>query len=207
MKRHKIGSGGQSQIVGVVLLTLVMIVMIGITYMWGMPLVEKQKDTVKVSNMEKFIKELDDKIKDVAKNGGTQKIEISSIPGEMKMMDQGISDRIELVTTTTGTDIAVGTEIYIRGDNRGEVPIGNDPGVIKILLSDLGSDSYKTEMTLYYRNLTGSSSVYIMDIRGMGKDTISGEGHSIIISEGDKTSVEYEGDKAIYKTNVNLRFE
>lgn len=207
MKRHKIGSGGQSQIVGVVLLTLVMIVMIGITYMWGMPLVEKQKDTVKVSNMEKFIKELDDKIKDVAKNGGTQKIEISSVPGEMKMMDQGISDRIELVTTTTGTDIAVGTEIYIRGDNRGEVPIGNDPGVIKILLSDLGSDSYKTEMTLYYRNLTGSSSVYIMDIRGMGKDTISGEGHSIIISEGDKTSVEYEGDKAIYKTNVNLRFE
>ncbi len=207
MERRSVGFKGQSQIVGVVLLTLVMIVMIGITYMWGMPLVEKQKDTVKISNMEKFVKELDDKIKDVAKNGGTQKIEIPTIPGEMRMVDQGINDRIELVTTTAGTDIATGTDIYLRGDERSEVPIGNDPGVIKVLLSELGRDSYKTEITLYYRNLTGSESVYIMDIRGMGRDTISGEGHSIIVSEGDEIPVEYEGSRAVYRTNVNLRFE
>ena len=53
-----IGRRGQSQLIGVVLLTLIMITMIGITYMWGMPLIEKQKDTVKVSNVERMMKEL-----------------------------------------------------------------------------------------------------------------------------------------------------
>lgn len=207
MKRHSVGFRGQSQIIGVVLLTLVMITMVGVTYMWGMPLVEKQKDTVRTSNAEKFIKELDDRIADVAKNGGTQKIEIPSIPGEIRMVDQGFNDMIGMETTTTGTDIATGTEIYLRGDSRAEVSIGNNPGVIKILSTDLGENIYRFEMTLFYRNLTGSESVYIIDLRGLGRDTISGEGHSVIISEGGEMPVQRDGSRDVYITTVNLRFE
>ena len=207
MKRHGIGPRGQSQIIGVVLLTLIMIVMIGVTYMWGMPLVEKQKDTVRTSNAEKFVRELDDRIKDVAKNGGTQRIEIPSIPGELRMVDQGVNDKIELETPTTGTDIATGIDIYLRGDERDEVSIGNEPGVIKILSTDLGGNSYRFDMTLYYRNLTGSESVYMIDLRGLGRDMVSGEGHSVIVSEGGEMPVERDGSRSVYTTVVNLRFE
>lgn len=201
------GSRGQSQLIGVVLLTLVMITMIGITYMWGMPLIEKQKDTVKVSNAEKFMKELDDKISDVAKNGGSQKIEVPSVPGEIRIFDVGTSDRIEMNTMTAGTDIATGVEIYIRGDSDIETSIGNEPGVIKVLSTELGENSYSVEMTLYYRNLTGSESVYIIDLSGLGRDTISGEGHSVIISEGDEVPVVHETNRDVYRTRVNVRFE
>ncbi|UCG95247.1 MAG: hypothetical protein JSV92_04355 [archaeon] len=201
-----LGSWGQSQIIGVVLLTLVMITMVGITYMWGMPMIEKQKDTVKISNLERFMKELDDKIQTVAKNGGNQRLESPSVPGELSMFDSGINDRIELKIQTSGLDIAKQTDIYLRGTEEGEVPIGNTPGVIKVYVSEM-SDAYDVNMTLYYRNLTGSGSVYLIDLVGLGRDNIIGEGHNIVISEGNEVPVKKESGISVYTTRINVRFE
>lgn len=198
---------GQSQIVGVVLLTLVMITMIGITYMWGMPLIEKQKDVVRVSNVEKLMKELDSKIQNVAKNGGTQRIDSPNIPGNLKMIDYGIDDRFELVVQTTGTDMVTEMDIYLKGDVNDEVPIGNEPSVLKAISNELGDDVYSVNMTLYYRNLTGSKSVYIIDLLSLGRDSISGDGHRIIISEGDQIPMTQEGERTVYTTRINVRFE
>jgi hypothetical protein len=201
-----LGPRGQSQIIGVVLLTLVMITMVGITYMWGMPMIEKQKDTVRVSNVERFMKELDDKIQTVAKNGGNQRLESPNVPGELKMFDSGTDDRIELKVATSGLDIATDTNIYLRGSEEGEVPIGNTPGVIKVFASEM-NDAYDINMTLYYRNLTGSESVYLIDLVGLGRDSIGGEGHNIVISEGDEVPVKDENGISVYTTRINVRFE
>ena len=200
-------SKGQSQLIGVVLLTLVMITMIGITYMWGMPLIEKQKDTVRVSNMERFMKELDESVQNVAKNGGIQKIESPGIPGEVKILDQGINDMIVAEFQTTGTDIATGTDIYLRGNDLMEVPIGAEPGVLKVLSEGMGGDTYGVTISLYYRNLTGSESVYVIDLVGLGRDSIVGENHVITVSEGDEVPVTTENGKNVYITRINVRFE
>jgi len=202
----KSGSEGQSQIIGVVLLTLVMITMVGITYMWGMPMIEKQKDTIRISNMERLMKELDDKIQEVAKNGGAQKLETPDIAGEVIMVDQGIKDRIELRTITTGVDVAMDTDIYLRGNEENEVPIGNEPGVIKVKATG-SNEAYDVEMDLYYRNLTGSESVYIIDLVGLGRDKISGENHIITISRGVEMPVIEENGVNVYTTKVNVRLE
>ncbi|MCK4634561.1 MAG: hypothetical protein KAT37_01685 [Candidatus Aenigmarchaeota archaeon] len=203
IKRFK----GQSQIIGVVLLTLVMITMIGITYMWGMPLIEKQKDVVRVSNVERFMKELDNKIQNVAKNGGTQRIDNPNIPGELKIIDYGTNDRIELIVQTTGTDMATEMDIYLKGDDNDEVSIGNEPSVLKVISNELGDNAYSVNMTLYYRNLTGSKNVYIIDLLSLGRDVISGDGHRIVISEGDHVPMMQEGERAVYTTIINVRFE
>lgn len=200
---------GQSQLIGVVLLTLILITMIGITYMWGMPLIEKQKDTVKVSNAERLIKELDKKIQNVVKNGGTQKIDNPNIGGTLKLIDTGINDRIELRVQTTGTDIATGKDIYLRGNDEEEIYLGGEAGVIKVFSEDLGDNTYDVTMTLYYRNVTGSENIYLIDIFGLGRDSISGDGHSIIITEGDTPQgpVEERDGMDVYVTRVNIRFE
>jgi|GEM_PF-2251357 len=200
---------GQSNLISVVLLTLIMVTLVAITYMWGMPLVEKQKDTVKVSDAEKFMKELDDKIQNVIKNGGTQIIDNPKLPGTLKMIDNGINDAIELKFETTGTNIAIGQEIYLRGSEIGEIPLGEESGVIKVISNNVNDKKYEVNMTLYYRNVTGSKNIYTTDIYGLGRDMISGEKHRIIITEGEETTgpVGERDGKEIYVTKINLRFE
>ena len=99
---------GQSQVVVGVLLVLIMLILVGITYFWGIPLIQKQKDVVTVSNTERFLKELNRKIQDVAKNGGTQKISGFDIPGEFILEDN--EEKFILNFKTTGNIIATGKD-------------------------------------------------------------------------------------------------
>ena len=200
---------GQSQLIGVMLLTLILITMVGVTYMWGMPLIEKQKSAVQISNAEKLMKELDKKIQNVVKNGGTEKIENVEIPGTLRLIDDDINDMFVLKLETMGSDIATGKEIYLKGSAQKETYVGDEPGVLKVLSKEMGNRKYEVTMTLQYRNVTGSESIYIIDIFGLGRDIISGDNHNIIISEGEgqKGPVGEENGKSIYITKVNVRFE
>ena len=177
--------------------------------MWGMPLIEKQKSTVQVSNAERIIKELDKKIQDVIKNGGTQKLENINIPGILSLEDTELDDKIILKAETTGSDIAIGKDIYLKGDSEKSTYLGNEPSVVKVFSKDMGNEKYEITMTLYYRNVTGSENVYTIDIIGLGKEKISGDKHNIIITEGESPkgpSGIYQG-KSVYTTKINVRFE
>ncbi len=202
-------SKGQSQLIGVVLLTLIMITMIGITYMWGMPLIEKQKDTVKTSNAERLMKEINEKIQSVMKNGGTQRIENPNVPGTLSFVDNGTDDIFRINLQTTGTDIATGKKIYLIGNELEDVPLGSEFGAISVFSEDLGNNNYDVTMELVYRNVTGSKNVYLLDLIGLGRESVTGEGHRIVISEA--TSPEGpQGERAgkdIYVTKINVRFE
>ena len=200
---------GQSQLISVALLTLIMISMIGVTYMWGIPLIEKQKDTVKISNSERFMKELDDKIQNVIKNGGIQKISNPDVGGTFRLEDNGIKDVFVLETQTTGTDIATGKPIYVRGDARDEIYLGGETGVLEVLSEKASENTYDVTMELYYRNMTSSGSKYVIDIVGLGREVISPGENNIIISEGNSPTgpIGTEGNKEIYMTLINVRLE
>ncbi|MCD6367696.1 MAG: hypothetical protein J7L45_01280 [Candidatus Aenigmarchaeota archaeon] len=198
---------GQSQVIVGVLLVLIMIILVGVTYFWGIPLIQKQKDVVTVSNTERFLKDLNDKIQDVAKNGGTRKITVD-IPGELILDDK--KDMFILTFKTTGDIIATNTDIYLVGDERKEVPIGDEPGVILVRSRDTGK-KYNITERLYYRNLTGGTSggkqnKYKIDLIGLGKSTIGGNNHEITIREFKSEIIETPTEK-IYVTKVYVRME
>ncbi len=198
----KLRCSGQSQIIGVVLLTLVMITMVAVTYMWGMPLIEKQKDNVKISNSEVLMREIDKKIKNVLKNGGTQVIENPNIPGELILKDNGNNDTIEIKFDTTGTTIASGKDIYLIGDSRNNVNIGSESTVLKVFSEKFGDNVYEVRLSLYYRNVSGSENTYIVDLVGLGRESVQGKGHTLSFSEG---GVIQQGN--MYITKINARFE
>ena len=199
---------GQSQVVTGVLLVLIMITLVGVTYFWGIPLIQKQKDVVTVSNMERFLKTLNEKIQNVVKNGGTQKISGFDIPGEFELKDD--EDRFVLNFKTTGNIIATGKDIYLIGDKRKEVYIGEEPGIILVRSEDIGG-KYNITAQLYYRNLTGATTKgkqnkYSIDIIDLGSNVISGRGHDIIIREY-KTDVIETPNERIYMTRIYVRME
>lgn len=199
---------GQSQVVTGVLLVLIMITLVGVTYFWGIPLIQKQKDVVTVSNMERFLKSLNEKIQDVAKNGGTQKISGFDIPGKFELKDK--EDRFVLNFKTTGDIIATDKDIYLVGDKRSEVYVGGEPGVILVHSKDIGG-KYNITAQLYYRNLTGATTggkqnKYVIDVVSLGRNTISGGGHEITIREYKSDVVETPTER-IYVTRIYVRME
>lgn len=199
---------GQSQIITGVLLIMIMITLVGVTYFWGIPLIEKQKDSVRVSDMERFMKTLNEKIQYVAKNGGTQKITGLDIPGDLKLSDT--DDRFVLSFQTTGNIIASGEDIYLVGDQRTEAHVGEEPGVILVRSEKAGS-KYDITMSLYYRNLRGSetdgkTNIYKIDIIGLGKTVMRGKNHEISISEYE-TSEEETTSERTYTTKINVRLD
>ena len=199
---------GQSQVVTGVLLLLIMISLVSVTYFWGIPLIQKQKDVVTVSNIERFLKNLNDKIQIVAKNGGTQKITGFDIPGELKLDDE--SDRFELDFKTTGNIIATDKNIYLIGDERKEGYVGEEPGIILIYSKDIDG-KYDINASLYYRNLTGSinngkQNKYQIDLIGLGRSTISSRNREITISEYKNEMIETPTER-IYVARIYVRME
>lgn len=100
---------GQTQIMSAVLLTGIMIGLIGIAYVWGGPMIQKQKDVVKLDNMETFMQNLNKEVKSVAKNGGTSKLNVK-LPGSLKVVNNnnignGTVDKIILEFETKGSVI------------------------------------------------------------------------------------------------------
>lgn len=153
----------QAQIMSAVLLTGIIIGLIGVAYIWGGPMIQKQKDVVKLKNMETFMKNLNKQIKDVAKHGGTDKI-TATLPGYFEVKDNGINDIIIMKFETVGSVIEPGREIVLVGeDKKMEKPIGNEPGVIVEKAKKINS-KYHITLKLFYRNLTGQEYKYKIDL-------------------------------------------
>lgn len=199
---------GQSQVVTAVLLVLIMITLVGVTYFWGIPLIQKQKDVVTVSNMERFLKTLNNKIQLVAKNGGTQKVTGIDVPGELELKEE--EDKFVLNFKTTGHIIATGKDIYLVGDKRKETYIGEESGVI-LVRSEKIDGKYDVTASLYYRNLTGSvvdgkENKYIIDLIGLGRGSLSGSGREITIRE-EKTKIKETSGERHHISRIYIRME
>ncbi len=196
----------QAQLISVVILTSITISLVAITYFWGMPIMEKEKSSVRLSSAEKFMKELNRKLEDVIKNGGTQVLE-ANVPGTLTMVDNGVDDKLELNFSIKGCDIALQKDIFLIGDEKPEAVLGEEPSVLKVYAQ--GSKEFCTvTMTLYYRNVTSSKNIYVVDLVGLGSKSITGKNHKILISMGESRGVVGERNgRDVYETKVNIRLE
>lgn len=197
---------GQAQLISVVILTSITISLVAITYFWGMPIMEKEKSSVRLSSAEKFMKELNRKLEDVIKNGGTQVLE-ANVPGTLTMIDNGIDDKLELNFSIKGCEIALQKDIFLIGDEKPEAVLGEEPSVLKVYAQ--GSKNFCTvTMSLYYRNVTSSKNIYVVDLVGLGSKSITGKNHKILISMGESSGiVGRRNGRDVYETKVNVRLE
>lgn len=194
---------GQTQLITAVLLTGIMITLVVMAYIWGIPLIEKQKDNVKINNMEDFFLELNNKIQSVAKNGGKEKIKNFKLSGTMKFIKNGFNDNISAEFETTAKILATGINIYLVGSKTQNPPVGKEPGVVKTYVEKSGN-KYNVNMDLYYRNLTTADDIYKIDLVSSGKRTIGSGEHSIIVEEAGSDTI--EDGKTLHLTKVKVRF-
>ncbi|MFB6088832.1 MAG: hypothetical protein ABEK36_03585 [Candidatus Aenigmatarchaeota archaeon] len=159
---------GQTQIMSAVLLTGIMIGLISVAYIWGGPMIQKQKDVVKLDDMESFMRNLDKEIRNVAKNGGTTNLNVN-LPGSLKIIEDsplgnGTVDRIVLKFETKGSVIQPGTEIVLFGNDNSTVStMGSEPSVLTEKSTKMG-DKYHITLELYFRELVGTEDSYIIDL-------------------------------------------
>ncbi|MFB6075665.1 MAG: hypothetical protein ABEK17_00835 [Candidatus Aenigmatarchaeota archaeon] len=159
---------GQTQIMSAVLLTGIMVGLISVAYIWGGPMIQKQKDIVKLNNMENFMENLNKEIRDVAKNGGTSKLNVD-LPGLLRIVNNGSGcnnnvDKIILEFETQGTAIEPGTEIVLEGEDKSVTkPMGNEAGVILEKAEKMG-DKYRMSIKLFFRELVGQEDSYIINL-------------------------------------------
>lgn len=194
-------SKGQVEVVSAVLLTGIMISLVAVAYFWGLPVIQKQKDRSRLATIQDFMKNLNDAVKEVANEGGRRKIS-THIPGELQFVS-GEQDNITLSFQSGGSMIATKETIYLVGDDRMEVPVSGEPGIITAR-SDPTDGKYRIQMKLYYRNLSSGDKTYRIDLQNLGRSSVGNRDVTITIEKSETLTL---GDGKFYKNKVNIRFQ
>lgn len=196
-------SKGQTEVVSAILLTGIMVSLVVATYFWGLPIIQKQKDRSRLDTMESFMKNLNSAIKEVANEGGRRKLS-REIPGELRFVSKGgdpFEDNITLTFQSQGSLIATNETIHLVGDDRTQVPVSGESGVLTVRSEPLDGQ-YEITMNLRYRNLTSGDKVYRIDLNNVGRSSISDREVTITIERG---SASPSGN--FYPNRINIRFQ
>lgn len=139
---------GQQDVLSAILVSGILIGVVSSVYFWGIPLIEKNRAIAVQKNAEDFMKNLNEKIKFVANNGGRDQIRID-VPGIIEVKD----DRIELVTETPGTiyateaDIPLGRNECARSQGTWGI---HDPSVYCVRSEKISETNFVTTNSLKY---------------------------------------------------------
>jgi len=154
-----------------VLVVAIMVAVITSVYLWGAPLIQKNKDVVALQTAEKFMLSLNDKIKYIADNGGRDQVVIGD--GTLRFGD----DKITLTLDTEGTIYAEGGSVSLTdGDCTDEGEWGSDPPQALCVQSQKLGNTYSTTFSLSYRTLDAGGKSYKISLEGSpasgGKDNV-----------------------------------
>lgn len=162
-----------------IIVTGILIGVAGTVYLWGIPLIQKNKDVATLENAESFMHDLSSKLKYVVNHGGRDSLRVS-VPGIL-VFDPP-QKTIELVVETQGTIYAVGGEHQL-GVNVCSLTEGtwgeHEPDTLCRRTQQVGENNYVTVYTLKYIELhTLGVESYAVDLRG--GETRGGEGHVVV---------------------------
>lgn len=199
---------GQSQLVTAVLLTGILIVLVSAAYFWGIPLIEKQQDTVRMNNMERFMNDMNEKVQRVASSGGRERIDNVEVPGELRLRDNELNDEVTVTFETRGQIIATDSTIYLTGSNRTVVPITEEAGVITAFSERTGG-RYRIEMTLGYREVVSGGTSNLINLRTGGRNVVGEGTHDVIITHDGTRTIRGGGSEGrdLQVVDVVLRFQ
>lgn len=120
----------QSELLSMMLITGILIAIIGSSYLWGIPLIEKSKTSAENEKAESLMKMIKEKIDDVAQTG-EQKTFSFDLSGDMELTDD---NSLIYSISTRGLTIASTAWVPLAG---GSLPVQEDMAATK---ADGGSD-------------------------------------------------------------------
>ena len=187
---------GQHEVLTPVLLTGILVAIVGSVYLWGLPLIQKNKDIAVLQQVENFVMNLNEKIKEVANTQGKEEVKIN-VPAMVSFNSTENSITVEV--KTKGTIYSVGRIYFVRNDNEFEGTWGkDDAGVIYVDTTDLDGE-YLQKYTLKYRRLNAPNKKYRISL--VGEDKVVGENHVIVI---EYKGVEEEGNLVTTFVEITL---
>lgn len=192
---------GQQQIVSAVLLTGVLVTIVGSVYMWGIPLIEKNKAVDILHNSEDFMERLNDKIKFIANNGGQDRMTFN-LPGTIVFDPNNKEKSIHVVVRTEGS-------IYSTG---GKIPLSrnistktgkweeDEPEGMFVVSNKTSEDNYLNTYGLFYRPLEKKNGEkYLINLTGATAS--AGKEHDIVI---ENRGTEKRGKTISTSININI---
>ena len=172
---------GQQQIVSAVLLTGILVTIVGSVYLWGIPLIEKNKAVNTLHNAEDFMERLNNKIKFIANNGGQDTITFN-LPGTIVFDSTKDPKTIYVVLRTKGSIYSSGGKIPLSRNitkNTGNW-VSTDPESIYVMSNKTSEDNYINTYGLFFRSLKKrNGDKYLINLTG--STTSAGTDHDIVI--------------------------
>lgn len=202
---------GQIEPVSAILITGILIGIVGSVYLWGVPLIEKNQDIAKIKNAEIFMKELNERIKLVANQGGRVEMNVN-IPATIQLADlydaSGINGKdnlndISMRLSTKGTIYSTGGWVPLtdNGCDATQRFVGSrGPDGLCVRARGIG-DRYENEYKLQYAELLSPpSSAYQIELTGVAQ---TGGENDIIVIENEGSTVTTAG--TVRKTSTKIR--
>ncbi|MGC9310743.1 MAG: hypothetical protein ACP5E4_03400 [Candidatus Aenigmatarchaeota archaeon] len=171
---------GIAPLMSTILIVGVLAAVTGIAYQWGMPMMQKNVGKTDLYAAETFLRELDNKIDEVSKSGGSEEIYFN-IPGEITV--DPVRDRVEFGLETSGSIYSIGGFIcFTRNCDLDEGKWGDDSySVIGAQVIQSEGNYALTRYSLTYRNLTANGITYVRDIATSYNATITGSENSRLL--------------------------
>lgn len=144
---------GQTEIVSTTLFFLIAIILLFSVFVWGNSVIGGNSDEARLFASEQFMRNIDDKIQNIAKNGGIETLRMPSggsiIIAEGGIIEYGLQGKADMPQEW----------LYIYGSESPEVGITEPPSVIREK-----KENDRIKIHLYYRNRTGSKKYLIFPI-------------------------------------------
>ncbi len=176
---------GQVEPLSTILMIGVLISVIGTLFLWGLPLIQKNKDISTLENTEAFVKNLNTKIKFIVNSGGRDEIPIT-VPGIVMFNSGEINIDIDTQGTIYSTDVWIPlgkNDCSLETGIWGDVP----PDVVCVRSQKAGENKYLTTYSLKYITLKAGIKNYRIKLSGDAQS--AGEKHFIYLEKLETVEV------------------
>jgi len=171
----------QQEAISYILITAIIVVVVATAYIWASPMIQKNSDRAILNNAYEFMKNLNEKIKSVANNGGRESVSIDF--GNLVFENGAIVFSIE----TLSTIYEPGRRIYfIKNPNchlYDNCILGEDEPELFYVESRKIGEKYYTTYYLTYRKLNSPNQSYKISLEGQKQ---VGKGKIIIEYKGNR---------------------
>ena len=195
---------GQQQALSVILITGILIGVVGSVYLWGLPLIQKNRDISQQQNAENFMKNVAERFRFVANHAGRERLSIA-VPGNV-VFDPA-TKTLELTVETQGTTYETDTWIQLS-KNGCTIQNGrwgvDEPETLCVKSAKVG-DTYITVYRLSFVQLN-TETLTSHKIEMSGAASSGGEGHVIVVQNAGTRTVT-ENNRNVVKTTLDVSVE
>jgi type II secretory pathway pseudopilin PulG len=196
---------GQSQVVGFTLITLIMLALTAIVFIWANPLIQNSKDINDLDRIENRLILLDNAIKEVAIQKSQRTIDFEIISGSLMMENSSTL----VYFTNIDLPFASGKKIVVRGSNYTSGGLCLNESINGTIGTDSSSCLLLQGSAIYelYYPVLNDSDDNCFAIRLTGDDTGAGKGKHKIKLKYDHLNTSVENGCTVTSKNFKPTVE